>query len=79
VHHRVDQRQVREGLGEVAEVAAGGGVELLGVELERGAERQQALAELPAALALADLQQRVDQPEGADQERALLPAQAVVR
>ena len=58
VHHRVDERQVREGLREVAEVPAGGRIELLGVELERRAERQQALAELATALALADLQQR---------------------
>jgi 8-oxo-dGTP pyrophosphatase MutT (NUDIX family) len=35
VQHRVDQRQVREGLRVVAEVAAAAGVELLGIEPER--------------------------------------------
>ena len=45
VGDRVDQRQVGEGLREVAEVAAGGGVELLGVEAERAAVLEQALAE----------------------------------
>ena len=35
VHDRVDESEVGEGLGEVAEVAAGGRVELLGVEVER--------------------------------------------
>ena len=35
VHDRVDQREVREGLREVAEVAAGARVDLLGVEAER--------------------------------------------
>ena len=35
VHHRVDQREVGEGLREVAEVAARAGVDLLRVEAER--------------------------------------------
>src|SRR5947209_1127053 len=34
VHHGVDQREVGESLREVAEVAAGLGLDLLGVELE---------------------------------------------
>ena len=38
VRDGVDQRQVREGLGEVAEVATARGVELLGVETERRGE-----------------------------------------
>ena len=74
----VDQRQVGERLREVAEVAAAGGVELLGVEVERAGGLEQPLAELAGALALADLRERRDQPEGADQEGALLAAEAVV-
>jgi hypothetical protein len=35
VHHGVDQGKVRERLGKVAEVPAGLGIELLGVQLER--------------------------------------------
>ena len=35
VHDRVDECEVGEGLGEVAEVAAGRGLELLGVEVQR--------------------------------------------
>src|SRR5438477_6031064 len=35
VHHGVDQRQVREGLREVAEVATAARVDLFGIELQR--------------------------------------------
>src|SRR5581483_10861790 len=52
---RVDERQVREGLGEVAQVIAGHGVELLRVEAERARPRQQVGAGLGRAAALADL------------------------
>lgn len=42
VHHGVDQRQVGERLGGVTQVAAGRGVNLLGVKLKRAGEGQQA-------------------------------------
>src|SRR6476661_8543883 len=47
VGNRVDQRQVGESLGEVAEVAAGLGLQLLGEEVEPAGRLEQALAELP--------------------------------
>ena len=68
----VDQREVGERLRVVAEVAARGGLELLGVELQRRGVGQQPLAEVLGLAVLADLRQRGDQPERADQERALL-------
>src|SRR5713226_553189 len=49
VHHRVDERQVREGLREVAQVPAAARVDLLGVELQRARVRQQLLAQLTPA------------------------------
>ena len=58
VHHRVDQRQVGERLRVVAEVPAGVGVELLGVQPERRGVREQPLAQRAGALELADLRQR---------------------
>src|ERR1700728_1650518 len=74
----VDQREVRERLREVAEVASAARIELLSVEVERRGVRQQLLAELAGALFLADLRERRNEPERADQERALLAVQAVV-
>src|SRR5689334_18133327 len=74
----VDQRQVGEGLGEVAQMAAALRLELLGVEVEPAGGGEQALAERPRPRALADLRERRDEPEGADQEAALLAAEAVV-
>ena len=74
----LDQREVREGLREVAEVPAGVGVELLGVEAERRGDAQQALHQVAGALLLADDRERGDEPERADEERALLARQAVV-
>ena len=44
---RLDQGQMGEGLGEVAQVLTGGGVDLLGVELEGSGEGQQLLAQVP--------------------------------
>ena len=78
VHDRVDQRQVRERLREVPEVAAARRLDLLGVEAERAGERQQPLAQLAGAAAVADLRQRGDEPERADREAALLAREAVV-
>ncbi len=46
--HRVDERQVGEGLREVAEMLPGGGVDLFRVELERTGEGQQLLAQCRA-------------------------------
>jgi hypothetical protein len=40
VHHGIDQGQVGEGLGEVAQVAPGPGIELLGIELQGAGIRQ---------------------------------------
>ena len=74
----LDEGEVREGLREVAEVPAGARVELLGVEAERRRDAQQALHQVAGALQLADDRQRGDEPEGADQEAALLARQAVV-
>ncbi len=74
----LDQREVRERLGEVAEVPAGGGVELLGVQPQRRGDAQQPFHQVAGALLLADDRQRRDEPEGADQEAALLAGHAVV-
>ena len=74
----LDQREVRERLREVAQVAAGVGVELLGVQPERRGDAQQALHQVARALLLADDRQRRHEPERADEERALLARQAVV-
>src|SRR5919106_5607904 len=55
MHHGVDQRQMREGLGEVAEVQAAGGIELLGVQLQRAGVGQQLRAQCSRAVDLSDL------------------------
>ena len=74
----LDQREVGEGLGEVPQVAAGAGVELLGVEAERGGDAEQPVHQVAGALVLADDRQTRDEPEGADQEAALLAREPVV-
>ena len=71
VHDGIDQRQVRKRLGEVAQVAAGDRVDLLGVEPERAGVAEQPLAQPPRTVELTDLTQRRDQPERADEERPL--------
>src|SRR5437763_1009763 len=78
VHDRVDERQVREGLREVAEMAARPGVDLLGVQVQRRGVAQQLLAQVPRSLGLTDLAQRAHEPERADRERALFLAEPVV-
>src|SRR4051794_17275272 len=78
VLHRVDERQVGERLGEVAQVVPGVRIDLLAVQLERTRERQQLRAELARLVVLTDLAQRGHHPEGADRERALLAAEPVV-
>ena len=72
------EREVGERLREVAEVLAGGRVDLLGVQVQRTRERQELLEERSGPLGLADDRERGDQPERADGERALLAGQAVV-
>jgi hypothetical protein len=79
VHDRVDERQVRERLREVAQVPARAGVDLLRVELQRRGVAEHLLAQLPGPPRLADLLERADEPEGADGERALLALEPVVR
>ncbi len=78
VHDRVDQRQVGEGLREVAQVAPGLRIDLLAVQVERAGEGEQPLAQAARPLELADLDQRRYQPEGADGEGALPAGQAVI-
>ena len=56
----------------------GARVELLGVEAERRGDAKQPVHQVPRALVLADDRQARDQPEGADQEAALLAGEAVV-
>ena len=74
----LDQREVGEGLGEVAEVVRGARVELLRVEPERRGDPQELFHQVAGALLLADDRQAGDQPEGADQEAPLLARHAVV-
>ncbi len=73
----VDEGEVAEGLREVAQEGA---VlrHLLGVEAEVVLERPQGVEPGPGLLDPAEPGQRVDEPEGADQERALVPRQPVV-
>src|SRR5258705_12863587 len=71
----VDQGEVGEGLGEVAEVAAALGLQLLGVKVEPACRCQQALAERPRPRPLADLRKGGYEPEGTDQEGSLLAAE----
>jgi hypothetical protein len=78
VRDGVDQGEVGEGLGEVAEVPAGARLELLRVEVEPAGEVEQPLAERPRPRRLAYLREGGDEPEGADQEGPLLAAQPVV-
>src|SRR5258708_3418772 len=74
----VDQREVRERLRVVAELATAGRLELLAVQLQRRGVRQQPLAQVLGLAVLADLRQRRDEPERADQERPLLAVKPVV-
>ena len=60
------QRQVREGLREVAEVPARVGVELLRIEAERRSDPQEPLHQVAGLLQLADDREGGDEPERAD-------------
>jgi uncharacterized protein YbbK (DUF523 family) len=68
----LDQCEVREGLREVPELSAGLGVELLRVQPERGCGLHEAFHQMSCPLRLADDRQRRYEPEGADEEAALL-------
>ena len=74
----VDEGEVGERLGEVAEVLAALWVDLLAVQLEGSGEREQLRAELARLVELPDLAQCRDQPEGADREGALLAVDGLV-
>ena len=58
VHDGVDQRQVRERLGEVAQLTPGAGIDLLGVQRQWAGVRKQLLAQGTGAGQLADLGER---------------------
>src|SRR4029453_173802 len=68
VRDGVDEGQVGERLGEVAEGAAAARGGFLGGERQGAGVRQQLLAQLPGPGDLADLDQGRDQPERADGE-----------
>ena len=74
----IDQRQVGECLREVAQVAAGERIDLLGEQRQRTGQREKLLAQTAGAGQLADFNQRGHQPERADREGALLAGEAVV-
>ena len=78
MHDGVDQGQVGEGLGEIAQVATTARLDLLRVEPQRAREREQLLAQLPRSLVLTDLRQRRHEPERAHHERAFVSVQSVV-
>ena len=78
VHHRVDQRQMGERLREVAQVAAGAWSISSAYSASGLANDSSFSHSSRARPVLADLDERGDQPEGADRERALLAAEAVV-
>ena len=59
-------------------MAPGLGVDLLRVEAQRARRGEEPFAEATSPRQLADLDQRRDEPERADRERALLAAQPVI-
>jgi hypothetical protein len=67
----LDEGEVREGLREVAEVAAGFDVVLLGVQSKRGCHLREPLYQVSCPLRLIDDGQRRDEPERADDESPL--------
>src|SRR6476646_9234669 len=62
---RLDEGEVREGLGHVAQVAAGPGFELLRIQAERRGDPEQAIHEGARPVDLAHDRQGGDEPEGA--------------
>ena len=73
-----DQCQVGEGLREVAQVGAGLGVDLLGVEADIVGMAQEAVEQGAGVIRPIQDQEGIDQPEAGDQECALAAVQAVV-
>lgn len=72
-----DQRNVRERLGEIAQLAAGEGVVLLGQEAQVVAQEQKAFEEPAGVVLAAGQEQGVREPEGAGEERAFTAGEAV--
>ena len=66
-----------EGLREVAEVLAGGGVHLLAVQAERAAEREQFVEQRFGLAGAAGAGEGLDEPERAGQESAFAAGEAV--
>src|SRR5215217_5350012 len=79
VHGGVDQRDMGEGLGEVAQLAAAGRVVLLGQQPDVVAQPQQPLEQLSGILEPADQGVVVGQPEAAGQEGSLPAGEPVHR
>src|SRR5216117_1586004 len=71
VHDGVDEREVRERLRKVAEVASAARVDLFRVELQWTRMRQELLAQVACVVDRTDLDERRDEPERADREGAL--------
>lgn len=69
----VDQRHVRESLGEIPDEPAGNGVVLLGEQAEIGPQRQQPLEQFHGVAMATDEVQIVDQPERTGEKRARAP------
>src|SRR5205085_2059228 len=74
---RLDQGEVRERLGEVAELAQGDGVVLLGEEAEVVAKVEQALEQLARFVVPALQREDGSEPEGTGQEHTLVSRQSV--
>src|SRR4029079_9453412 len=72
-----DERQMREALGEIADLATPGKVVFLGEQPERGSQRQEPLEELLGPPHATSEGIVVGKPEAAGQERALRAGQAV--
>ena len=69
---------MRKGLGKVAQVSAGFGVELFRVEAQRRRDPKQPFHQVASALELTDGGEPRDEPERADEERPFLARKAVV-
>ena len=75
----VDQADVGEGLGEIAQLAAGARVVLLGQQAEVVAHRQEALEQRRRVVGPVELDVGIGQPEATGQESGLRAGQAVAR
>ena len=75
---RVDETDVAERLGEVAEQLAGGRVDLLGEQADVVGEGGRPLEHLAGAGRLSGQRERLGEPERAQQERALVALEPVV-